>query len=310
MRSLNRITLFLPLALGLVVGCGKSGAPIAPGVGSSDDQSQVEQAVAAHPEMAEDGVYGMEGSTALGTDASAGSLAAIQPLSYWRTITSVDRRLVIDFRDPDADGHWTTALVTIHRQLHGTFNILTGDLPEDSTRSVVHKRLNDHWVRKVLLKRVAPNDSGPSIAGEDQRRWRIAAISGVEVTSRDATTQIMSLRIQGGSVDTTITDPLALFRLRAILKFDAGTEITLTVATLKNDDIVVLHHRDHRFRFHNNGDNTYTGVWPVGAIAGLQHVGVNALAHGTLYDDAAPYDSKSWIVPYVVRPTQMAEFAN
>jgi hypothetical protein len=306
MRSLIRTTLFLLLALGLVAGCGKND-PVAPGAASSDDQSQVEQAVAAHPEMAEDGVYGAEGSTALGADAPTGALAAIQPLSYWRRIASVDRRLVIDFRDPDAEGHWTTAVVTIHRQLHGTFNILTGDLPEDSTRSVVHKRLNDHWVRKVLLKRAASDDS--TAAREDRTRWRIAGISGVEVTSKDATTQITSLRIQGGGLDTTVTDPLAFFRLRSILRFDVNTEITLTVTTLKNDDIVVLHHRDHRFRFHNNGDNTYTGVWSVGAVSGLQHVGVNALSHGTLYDDTAPYDSKSWILPYVVRPTEMADLA-
>src|SRR5262245_32228642 len=182
MRSLTRTTLFLLLALGVVAGCGKND-PVSPGTTSSDDQSQVEQAVAAHPEMAEDGVYGAEGSTALGASSGNGTLAAIEPLSYWRTITSVDRRLVIDFRDPDSEGHWTTAVVTIHRQLHGTFNILTGDLPQDSTRSVVHKRLNDHWVRKVLLKRAPTDDS--KATREDRRRWRNGGISGVEAHSTD-----------------------------------------------------------------------------------------------------------------------------
>ena len=308
MRSLIRTTLFLPLALGLVAGCGKSGDPLAPDPGAADDQTQVQQTLDAHPEMAQDGVYGNEGSTSVGSDAPAGSLAAIQPLTYWRTITSVDRRVVIDFSDPDPNGRPTTALVTIHRQLHGSFNILTGDVPEDSARSVVRKRLNDHWVRKVLLKRVLPTPSDSAADDRGGRRWRIAALSGVEVTSKDATTQIVGLRIQGGGLDTTIADPLALFRLRGVLKFEARTELTLTVTTTRNDDIVILHHRDRRFRFHNNGDNTYTGVWSVGAIAGLQHVGVNALAHGTLYDDADPYDSKSWILPYVVRPTELAEF--
>jgi hypothetical protein len=37
-------------------------------------------------------------------------------------------------------------------------------------------------------------------------------------------------------------------------------------------------------------------------------VGVNALSSGTLFDDQAPYDSKAWIVPCVVNPTELAEF--
>ena len=66
--------------------------------------------------------------------------------------------------------------------------------------------------------------------------------------------------------------------------------------------------RDRRFRLHSNGDNTYTGVFHVRLLAGLHHLGVNALSNGTLFDDQAPYDSQSWILPYVVRPTELASF--
>jgi hypothetical protein len=39
----------------------------------------------------------------------------------------------------------------------------------------------------------------------------------------------------------------------------------------------------------------------------VHHLGVNALSHGTLFDDAAPYDSKVWIFPFVMKPTELAE---
>jgi hypothetical protein len=313
MHSPHRHWLAVPLALALLGGCSTNNDPMsADGSGTdADDQTQVTQEVARQPDVVEDGIYESEGSVAIGAEGAgvgtAGLDAEIRPLTFWRTIRSVDRRYDVRLSDPDSTGRPTTALVTVHKQLHGTFNILTGDLPLDSSRSVVRKRLDDHWVRRVMLKRIPVAVATTS----NTRRWgwRVAAISGVEITSREATSAIVSLRVQTAGFDSTVTDPLELFRLRAITKFEAGTEVTLTATTSRNDDVVVLHHRDGRFRFHNNGDNTYTGVWRVGRGAGLRHVGVNALSHGTLFDDTLPYDSKSWILPYVVRPTELAEYA-
>ena len=91
------------------------------------------------------------------------------------------------------------------------------------------------------------------------------------------------------------------------------------MTTLKNDDVVVLHRVGHRFRFHNNGDNTYTGTWLVpdlrlgnGPRPGpgrppIFHFGVNALSNGTLFDDQAPYDSQAWLLPVVLAPDQVAD---
>jgi len=306
MTPSHRFILTLPLLLALVTGCSKSSNVVAPtsSSGSSGpDQAQVQDAMDRHPEMVDDGIYGTEGSVSIASNAPIGADAAITPLTYWRTITKIDRQLEFAFTDPDTTGAPTTAVVTVHRFLSGEFNILTGDVPVDSTRTVIHKPLHDHWVRRLLFKRV-PETTDPDV------RWRLAAISGVKVTSRGATTLITSLRVQSGPLDTTLTDPLAFHRLRRILRLEPNAQVTLTVTTSRNDDIVVLHHRDKRFRFHNNGDNTYTGVWTVGAADGLQHFGVNALSRGTLYDDSAPYDSQSWIFPYVVAPTMLADFAS
>jgi hypothetical protein len=34
---------------------------------------------------------------------------------------------------------------------------------------------------------------------------------------------------------------------------------------------------------------------------------VNALSHGTLFDDQAPYDSQAWLLPVVLAPDQVAD---
>lgn len=314
MNASHRLSLALPLALTLLAGCSQRGTLNAPdgpaGAGTGTDQAEVAAVLAANSAYVDDEVSESAEATSLGTAASGaegagalGAQAAIRPLTFWREIRHVERRFEFAFADSDAAGRPTTAVVTIHKLFGGRFNILVGeDVPEGSPPQgrIIHKPLADHWVRRVLLRRVALPDS-------DRRVWRVVATSGVTITSREATTRIESLRVQSAGLDTTITDPLAFFRLRSVLKLDPLAEVILTATTRRSDDVLLLHLRDRRHRFHNNGDNTYTARFPVPDRRGLHHVGVNALSNGTLFDDEAPYDSQSWVEPYVVHPLELAE---
>jgi hypothetical protein len=307
-------TLLLAIT-GLLAGCGKSSvnAPGALTPRPSMDQAAVSSVLATQPEVIDDAQFDGTDAASMASTAPAANLSAIQPLRFWRIITRVDRRFEFAFADSDSTGRPTTAIVTVHKLFSGRFNILTGvpgsdSMPMDSTLRVVRKPLSDHWVRRVMLKRLPGSDD-----------WRVVATSGVEVTSNGAATKIVSLRVQGAGLDTTVTEPLAFFRLHRILALQPGTPVTLTVTTLRDDDIVVLCRFGHRFRFHNNGDDTYTGVWQVPDLHGngdpgpgpgrppIFHVGVNALSNGTLFDDAAPYDSKAWILPILLKPDQVAD---
>jgi hypothetical protein len=124
----------------------------------------------------------------------------------------------------------------------------------------------------------------------------------VQVTSVNSVTRIQSVRVQAGVLDTTITDPLQMHRLRRVLRIPAGTEMTVTVTTGSATDVVVLYRWRLRARFHNNGDGTFTARWTTSDEGGMRHFGVNALSNGTLFDDAAPYDSQAWVFPFAVHP--------
>ena len=316
MNTPHRIALTLPLMIALLTGCSRQGTLSGPQESGTtgSDQAEVSAAMAAEPSFVDDEVSEsadqttLEASPAGSAGADAGMMsaeAAIRPLTFWRQIRSVERKFEFAFADTDSTGRPTTAIVTAHRFMLGTFNILVGDeVPEGSPPEshVIHKRLADHAVRRLLLKRVPVPD-----LSSERRAWRIVATSGVKITSREARTRIESLRVQSGPLDTLITDPLAFFRLRSIIKLDPLADVTLTATTLRNDDVVLLYLRDRRVRFHNNGDNTYSARFRVPDRAGLHHVGVNALSNGTLFDDVAPYDSQSWIEPYLVHPLQLAE---
>ncbi len=304
MRTKLLLAALLLAAAGLTAGCSKNSpsqpSSTLPGGGSSMDQAAVANALSLAPQVVDDGQFDSTDPTTVG-GGMPGAFAAISPIRFWRTITNVERSFQFSFSDTDSTGRPTMAIVTVNKLLTGTFNILTGipgtdSVPMDSAVHILRKPLADHWVRRILLER-----------RPGTRDWHVVATSGVKVTSKDATTQIVSLRVQANGVDTTLTDPLAFFRLRRILSFDPDGSVTLTVTTTRSNDLVFLVMRDHRFRFHSNGDDTYTGVFMMPMLAGLGHVGVNALSFGTLFDNQAPYDSQAWLMPFLVRPNVMAD---
>lgn len=322
MRTKSLPGIALLFAAAALAGCGRDSvnSPAATNT-SSLDRAQVAAVVASEPAVVEDNQFESGDPSTMGT-APAGTFSAIQPLTFWRRITSVERSFEFAFADSDSAGRPTTAIVTVHKRLAGSFDILTGTPRTDSTAAdtsleVIHKPLVDHWVRRILLRRFPAST-------RDGNPWHVVATSGVKVESRAAETRITSLRVQSAGVDTTFEDPLQLMFLRRIPRLDPGAQVTLTVTTLRNDDVVVMCMRMHRFRFHNNGDNTYTGVWTVpdprmGDMGGpgpgpggmmqppILHFGVNALSRGTLFDDQAPYDSQAWILPFLLTPDQVAD---
>jgi hypothetical protein len=289
--------MLLPVTALALAGCGRStgstqASSTAPPTGS--DQAQVASVLASSPDYVNEDLYASQ--QAQSYDQASG-LAAIQPLSFWRVITNVETTFDTEFGPPDSTGRPTRALVTIHRHLTGTFNIGTLVVtPTDTTRARIQKPLDDAWTRRIALVRV-PDRLYPSIT-----RWRLAGTSGVNVRTRGGVTEVKSLRIQTADMDTTITDPLELHRLRRMILLPEGTDVTLTATTTSASDVVLFYGHDQRRRFTNNGDGTFTFHFMAGRYIGIRNFGVDALSHGTLFDDSEPYDSNAWIFGYVVMP--------
>lgn len=321
MRSTWKMSLTVLLATGLLSGCGAqnhvTGSDQPSGGASLEDQAEVSAQLSGNPDMVDESVFeaGLEaevdgemgpaigGPGGIGGDPQVGggrdSLRR-PPLRFWRRITDVRRTFEFSYRDTDSTGRPRIAVVTVNKVLRGTFNVAKPARDSASRPYVVQKRLLDRWVRHVVLNRV-------DVAGFARPQWRIVGTSGVKITSDAGAARIVSVRVQSGADDTTIVDPLAIFRLRRVLSFDPHDSLLVTVTTLRNDDVLVLQHRDHHLVFRNHGDNTYSLKLRTGEFRGLQHLGVNALAHGTLFDDAHAYDSQAWILPYLVKPNELAD---
>ena len=282
-----------------LVGCGKTSSiqsPAAGGPQANTDEAEVASVVQQSPEYVDEPYWQDETPYELERQ----GFSAIRPLRFWRQIVRVESDVHIEFGNPDPEGRPLIALVTVRRHLHGSFNIVAGSTdPEDTSRTLVRKPLDDHWTRRLaLVRKPAPGDTGLT-------RWRLAGTSGVDVRTRDGVTRVQSLRIESGPLDTTITEPLELHRLRHLLKLEPGAEVRLTATTASASDLVLFHGPDGRRRFVNNGDRTHSFRFVAGTFPGLRHFGVDALSNGTLFDDEQPYDSNAWILAYAVTPTRL-----
>jgi hypothetical protein len=298
-------------SIGILYGCGKSNLA-GPG-GSGTDQAAVAGQLSRNPQFMDEEVSQSEDNAPLAASVSgsggASAEAAITPINFWRHITHVDKTFEFAFSDSDATGHPTTAIVTVHKHLTGTFNILIA--PPDSVfgRHVIKKPLDENWTRRILLKRVRDaHQRDDDQDDNDDDAWRVVSFSGVDVKSNPNTTHIVSLRVQAAGIDSTVTDPLGFFHITRGFRCWRPDSVVLTVTTQSNNDVVVLLRPERRFRFHNNGDNTYTAVFRTPWVLGIHHVGVGAFANGTIFDDQAAYDSELWLFPFVHRHEDLAAF--
>jgi hypothetical protein len=74
--------------------------------------------------------------------------------------------------------------------------------------------------------------------------------------------------------------------------------------------VVVLYTRWGRQRMRPADGGGFVGRFPTTLAFGLRHFAVNEIAHDTIHDDVAPYDSKAWGIPFVVAPPDAEIAAN
>ena len=266
-------------ALLLLPGCFDSDD--SSGVADQSDQDAIEfVALEEESDLADPDVFLWEDPDA--------SPAPIETVRWHRELLDLDKTVEVVIEQPDGEP-WT-ATVTITGVATGLLHLFAdaGD-----TWTEVTKDFSDVGVRSLVLRRERP------IEGR-HRGWRLVALSGVSIGSPGHTRNIESVRIQAGPVDETITNVTDLQRVHEILALPPNTEATVTVTTGDATDQVFLHLRRCRARIPlvSNGDRTFSGRFFTGMELRPHHLVVDVLSHGTLFDDAIPYDNVAWGIPW------------
>jgi len=256
---------------------------------------------------------------------SVGKISAdITPLRFGRFIRSVTRTVEVTMEPGDS-----IAVANVTKDIFGVFRIrgIDGDM---DTVTVV-KEFHDRAMKKMVFRRVAR---------DTDRWWRnwipvgTSLVAGGTVEPNDNIEITMTELFLPNGDTVVVTDPLShLLRYRwepmfaprdsaghdrpPVPELIDGQQLTMrvTVRSASPDtDLVALrfgcdalHKRRALMRLvseEDNGDGTWTRayerMWTVPPPRGFFHVAVDAMTHGTIFDDEEPYSVSWWGVPYRV----------
>jgi len=250
------------------------------------------------------------------------TMTPIKPLRWGRSIRNVNREVVVDSITADS-----LAYVTVTKTWSGVLRIAaTYDDSSTVPDTILVKPFQSDAKKRFIFKRV----------GRDRvvwRNWRpigISLIAGGTISSDDIWINQLKLYYQNnGQPDSaTITDPLnTFFRFRGVTEIPrrevpdfvaarpVKVQATLTSADSHADHVVLRfgfspdgrHHRRIRLQMVSetfDGTNyirVYERTFNMHFRRGVFTAAVDAMTHGTLFDDAADVASSFWGVPYVVR---------
>jgi len=250
--------------------------------------------------------------------------AGITPLRFGRFIRSVTRTVEVTMQAGDS-----LAFADVTKDIYGVFRIrgLNGDMDTVT----VNKEFHDRAMKRMVFRRVAR---------DNDRWWRnwipvgSSLVKGGTVEPNDNIEIVMTELFLPNGDTVVVTDPLAhILRYRweppMFLRDSAGHDrppvpelvdgqqltMRVTVRSASPDtDLVALrfgcdafHKRRALMRLvseEDNGDGTWTRsyerMWNVPPQRGFFHVAVDAMTHGTIFDDEEPYSVSWWAVPYRV----------
>lgn len=301
MRSMKSVLALLACCAAFT-GCGGKSSTVPTPPSTTSDAALVSAAVLADPTLLRDDMYESTNATALGIGApiAAGPLAAISPITFFRMYTLANRTVGVTFSDSDATGRPRRADVQVNRDLTGMLHILVAraGLPLD-TANVVHKIIRDGWTRHLRLARVVD-----PTAPDSATHWVLQGASAITVLSNHAQVALRSVSLQGlpgAPFQLTITDPTELWTTGTRPVLPAGQYLTVRIDTGVPGQLAFLYSLDRRVRMNELGLGLYEGaiyVDPNTASLANPHFAVNVMSRGTLFDDALPYDSATWIIPY------------
>jgi hypothetical protein len=261
--------------------------------------------------------YTLDDRDVVSFGSSMGKTASpIIPIAWGRRVTG--KTLDTQFESVDD----TTVVATVTHTIKGDVIILTRTSVRDSAVKIT-KPFTSVTVRKVKFYRQGRT-------GDPDRGWKPSEISGVKGGTESSQLTIKGMEVTVGNDTYTITEPTDyFFRLnrpgpRPLLTLGASqpVKVRLTLTSADPDtDWVSIHrpimllvigpeyrvkalHVRMRLVSQIQAGALYERVFEyswAGHVVGRHTVLVDAITRGSLYDDAAPFSTQIWGIPYVVQ---------
>ncbi len=246
------------------------------------------------------------------------SATPIIPRAWARRVVNATRNVEFE-RESD-----TTVVATVTFDIDAEIKILAKYSQSDTAFTVITKPAKERTIKKIRFARVHSPASRPDTGRSGWRPLEVSAVEGGTVAS---SVTITKLEVTAGGNTITITNPLNYFMQlnrggqRSLVHIGQQQEITVrvTITSTESDTDWVSIHRPqapmakragffrpahHRMMLVSQTqtgagyERVYEAKWSV-FLSGRTAFFVNALTRSSLYDDAAPYSSDVWGIPFV-----------
>ncbi|MCX7983507.1 MAG: hypothetical protein N3A63_01195 [Bacteroidetes bacterium] len=275
---------------------------------SEDDRSIIAEIIDSDDFFRKDDVLLNDGSPSLGK-----YTALLSVVRWGRKIDSVQRTKEYEMLND------TTVEVIVRTKWSG--KIWIHIMRENKPDTIITKPFVEEIQRKVWFVK---NDT----ARVRKNRWRfhsISALKGGTLNAQNVTILKVVFYTDGDSIE--INDPLSYtfvagtggrYRLRTFAQSLSRTfKIQVTVRSNDPSSDLVVAHRPvvlnnswsyrapmEQVSSMSNNDGTFTRVYEHtwrGAWQGHHHVMVGAIPRSAVYDDATPFSSQLWGIPFIVQ---------
>jgi hypothetical protein len=309
MKTTKAAWVLLAAAL-VLAGCSKSPTEPDQGALTSAEIDQIKQSIEDDPLFTSDGTVLDDGEDpSFDTGVLGKSATPILPRGWTRKITDVERSVEVERLND------TTALATVVHTFTGQIRIAAKYSLQDTAFTIVTKNFVQTTSRKIkFFKNVLD-------------RWVPREVTAAKGGTQGSQIRIDRVDVLMGADSISITDPneyflrLPRFGGREIPEFGQSTPMKVRVvvtSTASDTDFVSLHRpwlmmgpgvfRPLHVRMSlvsqtqigSSFERVYELSWNA-HVSGRHHVFVEAVTRESLFDDAAPFSSQMWGVPYIVQ---------
>ena len=220
----------------------------------------------------------------------------------------------------------TTAVATIVHSFDGEFVVVARDTTDSLVWGNIYRKEMANTVTRKAIFRKRPELMAVNLTADGalvRRGWVLDQVSMIDGFSDGTTLSIEKMVVDLPDTDTeediVVTNPLEHYMEKNEIPTLSVRDTVKVYMTLSNSnewgEIVLLHygtnHHFHRARKWFNdeglypdkvaGDKVYSGYWVVRQRRGVYQAFADGIDWGTIYDDAASYNSVFWGTPYRVR---------
>lgn len=311
----------LIVALALVIsGCSKSVMGPESQI-KNQDLAELEQLIKEDPQFSGNTETLNDGEPVQFGVQSGNTIAAkIYPRAWGRRIFSTTRDVQYETVND------TTVIATITNTIKGEVIIVAKGSPQDTVIRKITKPFTEVTTHKLKFYHFVRPDS-------TRKHWRPSEISATKGGTVGSLLTINKVEVTVGTNSYTITDPTNYFmkvdqgkgRLIPVLTPNQQIKVRVTLTSADPDtDWVSLHRPPMISKEMMHGlmpikplhikmnlvsqtqvgaayERVYEYSWSNHGLAGRHTVFVDALTKGSLFDDAAPFSTQVWGIPYVVK---------